>query len=102
VAAKRITVRIPPKLHKRVAQAARLRQVSLNQFVAEALEASTRHQESAGGPWKLRELGALLTPAAEARGLTEAELLRHARQVRRAIWTERYQEAVQAVKANAR
>jgi hypothetical protein len=49
VAVKRITVRVPPKLHKRVAQAARLRQVSLNQFVAEALEASTRRQASAGG-----------------------------------------------------
>jgi predicted transcriptional regulator len=102
VAVKRITVRVPPKLHKRVAQAARLRHVSLNQFVAEALEASTRRQASAGGPWKLRELSALLIPAAEARGLTEAELLRHARQVRRTIWKERYQEAIQAVKSNAR
>jgi hypothetical protein len=102
MAVKRITVRVSPKLHKRVAQAARRRQVSLNQFVAETLETSTRHEESAVGPWKLRELSALLAPATEVRGLTEDELLRHAREIRRTIWKERYQEATRAVKANAR
>ena len=37
MAVKRITVRVSPALHKRVAQAAAKRRVSLNQFVAEAL-----------------------------------------------------------------
>ena len=98
MAVKRITVRVSPALHKRVAQAAAKRRVSLNQFVAEALEASTRHQESAAGPQRLRELSALLAPAAGARGLTEEELLRHVREVRRSIWKERYQEATRPVK----
>ncbi|MGH7378681.1 MAG: toxin-antitoxin system HicB family antitoxin [Candidatus Methylomirabilales bacterium] len=98
MAAKRITVRVSPGLHKRVAQAAAKRRVSLNQFVAEALEASTRQQESVAGAQRLRELSALLAPAAEARGLTEEELLRHVREVRRSIWKERYQEATRLVK----
>jgi hypothetical protein len=45
----------------------------------------------------LRELGALLAPAAEAAELTEEELLHYARQVRRRIWQERYEKAVQAL-----
>lgn len=102
MAEKRITIRVSPKLHKQVAQAAAKRKVSLNQFISEALEASTRHQEPTVGPWRLRELSALLAPAAEARGLTEDELLRHVRAVRRSIWKERYQEVAQAVKHDAR
>ena len=98
MAVKRITVRVSRELHKRITQAAAKRQVSLNQFVAEALEASTRQKEFSAGPWRLRELSALLAPAAGARALTEDELLRHVREVRRSIWKERYQEATQAVK----
>lgn len=98
MAVKRITVRVSPELHERVVQAAAERQISLNQFVAEALEAFARQQDSKAGLWKLRELSALLAPAAEARNLTEKELLRHVREVRRSIWKERYQEAMSAVK----
>ncbi|MDY7075878.1 MAG: hypothetical protein SXV54_03035 [Chloroflexota bacterium] len=47
----------------------------------------------------LRELGALLSPAAEAAELAEEELLHHARQVRRRIWQERYEKTVQALTA---
>jgi len=43
----------------------------------------------------LQELGALLIPAAEAAELTEEELLHCARQVRRRMWRERYEHAVQ-------
>jgi hypothetical protein len=45
----------------------------------------------------LQELGALLIPAAEAAELTEEELLDCARQVRRRLWRERYDHAVQGL-----
>lgn len=102
MAVRRITVRVSPNLHKRVARAARMRRVSLNQFVAEALEASAQRPESTAGLSKLRELSALLAPAAEATALSEKELLRHARDIRRTIWKERYQEAIQAIKLSVR
>lgn len=100
MAFKRITVRVTPELHRRLSRAAARHQVSLNRFVAEALEASIRQEESVAGRARLRELSALLAPAAEASGLTEEELLKHVREVRRRIWKERYEEATQAVKHN--
>ena len=90
---KRITVRVSPELPEQVSQAAERYQVSLNQFVVQALEVSLQRREAEAGRWPMRELSALLSPAAEASGLTEEELLRHMRQVRRRIWEERYQVA---------
>jgi hypothetical protein len=43
----------------------------------------------------LQAMSDLLAPAAEADGLDEEELLQHARLVRRRIWRERYERAVQ-------
>jgi len=43
----------------------------------------------------LQALSDLLAPAAEVDGLAEEELLQHARLVRRRIWQERYERAVQ-------
>ena len=43
----------------------------------------------------LQELAEILTPAAEAAGLTEEELLAYAHQARRRLWRERYEHAVQ-------
>ncbi|MBI4483907.1 MAG: toxin-antitoxin system HicB family antitoxin [Acidobacteria bacterium] len=103
MAVKRVTVRVSRELHRRITQAAAKRHVSLNQFVTEALDASAgQHESSPLSPDKLRELSALLAPAAEAKGLSEEELLRHLREVRQRIWKERYQEAVRAVSHRAR
>lgn len=94
---KRITVRVSPELHKRVSRAAAERHLSLNQLVAEALETYVHRLDMVSGKWPLRELSALLAPAAEASGLSEEELLRHVREVRRRIWEERYRAATVAV-----
>jgi predicted transcriptional regulator len=99
MAFKRITVRVSPALHRELARAAAKRQISLNRFVAEALEASIRQEESLPERASLRQLSVLLAPAAEGSSLTEDELLKHVREVRRSIWKERYQEATQAAKA---
>ena len=96
---KRITVRVSPQLYTRVARAATRRKISLNRFVAEALERSAQGQEIPEDRWPLGELSALLAPAAEAAELTEEELLAHAREARSRIWRERYRAEVQAVQA---
>jgi predicted transcriptional regulator len=94
---KRITIRVSPALHRRLHKAADAQDVSLNRLAVKALE--TYVEESAADQERLplRELSALLAPAAEVTELTEEELLRHARQVRRRIWQERYEKVVQAV-----
>ncbi len=94
---KRITIRVSPELHAQLTQVAAERHTSLNQLAIEALEAYVLNRAAEQGKLPLRELSALLAPAAEAKGLTEEELLRHAREVRRRIWQERYQRATQAV-----
>jgi len=94
---KRITVRVSPELHAQASQTAAQCRVSLNQLVIEALQAYIRRREGEAGRWPLRELSALLAPAAEASDLTEQELLRQVRQVRRRIWQERYQATAQAM-----
>jgi len=93
---KRITIRIPPALHRRLHDTAVDQSVSLNTLAVKALEAYVESPTADPDRLPLRELGALLTPVAEAAELTEEELLDHARQVRRRIWKERYEKAVQA------
>jgi predicted transcriptional regulator len=94
--AKRITIRVSPKLHKRLARAAHGKSVSLNSLAVKALEEYIAVHSQQDERLALRELGDLLAPAAEAEELTEEELLRHARQVRQRIWRERYEKTVQA------
>lgn len=93
---KRITIRVPPDLHWRLTQAAANRSVSLNTLAVEALEAYAEGMAADEERFPLRQLSALLAPAAEAADLTEEELLAYARQVRRRIWEERYQKAVRS------
>lgn len=96
---KRITVRVSPELHERATEVATQHQKSLNQFVAEAIEVYIHRKEAEAGQWPLGELSALLAPAAEAKDLSEGELLRRVREVRRHIWEERYQETARAVES---
>ena len=71
--------------------------MSLNTLTVEALEAyADEAQEERGGRLPLQELSTLLTPAAEAADLSEDELLRHACDIRRRIWEERYLKAIRA------
>lgn len=94
---KRITIRVPPELHQQLGRLAADRSVSLNTLAVEALEAYTEALAAGQERFPLRQLGALLAPAAEAADLTEEELLHHARQARRRIWQERYEEAVRSL-----
>lgn len=93
---KRITIRVSPKLHQRLSQLAANRSVSLNTLAIEALEAYAEALTAGRERFPLRELSALLAPAAEAANLTEEEVLHYARQVRRRIWQERYERAIQS------
>lgn len=97
---KRITLRVPPELHQQLGQLATDRSVSLNTLAVEALAAYAEAMTAGQGRFPLQELSALLAPAAEAADLTEEELLRHARQVRRRIWQERYEKAIQSRPTN--
>ncbi len=94
--AKRITIRVSPRLHKRLARAANGESVSLNSLAVKALEEYITVHTQKDERLALRELGDLLAPAAEADELTEEKLLRHARQVRHRIWQERYEKTIQA------
>jgi len=94
---KRITIRVSPKLHQRLSQLAASRSVSLNTLAVEALEAYAEALAAGQERFPLRQLSALLAPAAEAANLTEEELLHYARQVRRRIWQERYEKAVRSL-----
>jgi len=96
MAIKRITIRVPPALHRELRQTATSRSVSLNTLAVQVLKAYVNETRAADREHlPLRELGALLAPAAEAAELTEEELLHYARQVRSRIWQERYEQAVQ-------
>jgi predicted transcriptional regulator len=94
---KRITIRIPPELHEQLHQVADAQSVSLNTLAVRALEAYVETSPAGQERLPMRELGALLAPAAEAAELTEEELLHHARQVRRQIWQDRYEKTIQAL-----
>jgi predicted transcriptional regulator len=93
---KRITIRVPPELHQQLSRLAASRSVSLNTLAVEALEAYAEALTAGRERFPLRELSALLAPAAEAADLTEEELLHYARLVRRRIWQERYERAIQS------
>ena len=96
---KRITIRVPPELHQQLTRLAADRSVSLNTLAVEALEAYAEALAAGHRRFPLRELSALLAPAAEAADLTEEELLHYARQIRRRIWQERYERAVQSLRS---
>lgn len=92
---RRITLRVPSKLHRTLTQVAGERNVSLNTLAIEALE---RYVVQERGRFPLKELSDLLAPAAQAKGLTEEELMRHVKEARRCIWQERYREMVEATR----
>jgi len=91
---KRITIRVPPELHQQLSRLAASQSVSLNTLAVEALEAYAATLAAGRERFPLRELSALLAPAAEAADLTEEELLHYARLVRRRIWQDRYERAI--------
>lgn len=94
---KRVTIRLTPALHRQLRQAATDQSLSLNSLAVQALEDYVQvHAEQQQSRLPLRQLAAFLAPAAEASDITEEELLQHARRVRRRIWQERYEKAVQA------
>lgn len=94
---KRITIRVSPELHRQLSEAAARRSVSLNTLAIEALTVYTQALGADQERFPLRELSALLAPAAEAAHLTEEELLQHIRQVRHRIWQEHYEKAIRAI-----
>jgi|GEM_PF-1665149 len=94
---KRITIRVPPALHQQLHQVARDRAIPLNTLAVRALEAYVKSPSADQERLPLKELSALLAPAAEAAEITEEELLHHARQVRRRIWQERYEKTIQTL-----
>jgi len=92
---RRITLRVPSQLHREFSQAASERYLSLNQLAVQALETYLVQEK---GRFPLKELSDMLAPAAQAKGLTEEELMRHVREARRRIWQERYHQAVEAAR----
>lgn len=90
---RRITLRVPSQLHQALTQVAVERDVSLNRLAVEALEQYVVQEKRR---FPLQELSALLAPAAQTKGLTEEEMMRHVKEVRRRIWQERYRETVEA------
>lgn len=92
---KRITIRVSPELHQQLRRLAASQSVSLNALAVEAL-ATYADRAEGQKQFPLRELSALLAPVAEAAHLTEEEMFRLARQVRRRVWEERYRETVEA------
>jgi predicted transcriptional regulator len=98
---KRITVRVTPELHSRLNRLATDREVSLNTLAINALETYSHAGKPLPERLPLQELSALLAPAAEAIDLTEEDLLRHAREVRKRIWRERYEQEVRSANEQA-
>ena len=90
---RRITLRVPSQLHRALTQAAAERDVSLNRLAVEALDLYAVQQKRR---FPLKELSAILAPAGQTKGLTEEEMMRHIKEVRRRIWQERYRETVEA------
>lgn len=95
MAVKRITLRVSPELHEHLIQLSTQQDKSLNTLAVEALES---YAEKAGRI-PLQKMSDLLAPAAEADNISEEELLDHARSVRKQIWQERYEKAVEAVES---
>jgi len=97
---RRITLRVRPQLHQALTQAAAERDVSLNHLAVEALELYLVQEKElalseAKRRFPLKELSDLLAPAAQARGLTEEEIMHHVKETRRRIWQERYREMLE-------
>lgn len=90
---RRMTLRVPDQLHEALAQVADEREVSLNQLAVEALAHFLVHER---GRYPLKELSALLSPAARSKKLDERALIGRVKEARRRIWRERYQEMVAA------
>lgn len=88
---KRITLRVPSQLHQALTQVAAEQDVSLNHLAIEALELYLVREK---GRFPLKELSDLLAPAAQTKGLTEEELMRHVKEARQRIWQERYREMI--------
>lgn len=89
---RRITLRVPSQLHQALIQAAAERDLSLNRLAVEVLELYVIQEK---GRFPLKELSNLLAPAAQTKGLTEEEMMRHVKEARRRIWQERYREMVE-------
>ncbi|MBC8446171.1 MAG: toxin-antitoxin system HicB family antitoxin [Chloroflexi bacterium] len=89
---RRITLRVPSRLHQDLTKTAAEREVSVNRLAVEALE---RYLIQENDRFPLQELSDLLAPAAQAKGLTEEEVMRHVKEARRRIWQERYREMVE-------
>ena len=89
---RRITLRVPSQLHQVLTEVATERDVSLNRLAIEALE---QYAVQERGRFPLKELSDLLAPAAQIKGLTEEEMMRHVKEARRRIWQERYREMVE-------
>lgn len=94
---RRITIRVPATLHKALTHAAIDRDTSLSRLAVEALDQYLVTLKGKEGRFPLRELSDLLTPAAQAKGLTEEDLMQHVREARRCIWEERYRQMVEAL-----
>jgi uncharacterized protein (DUF1778 family) len=86
---RRITLRVPRRLHQTLTEAAQSRNKSLNNLAVEALEQYVLQEQER---LPLKEISELLVPAAQAAGMNEKDLLRHVKEARRRIWQERYQK----------
>jgi predicted transcriptional regulator len=93
MAVKRITIRVPQKLHQQLTQISSEQDKSLNTLAVEALESYTIQ----AGRFPLQQLSDILAPAAEAEGISEEELLELASTVRQHIWKERYEKLVHEI-----
>lgn len=76
---RRITLRVSSELHQELTEAAAERDISLNHLAVEAL---TRYLVQEEERFPLKELSDLLAPAAQAKGLSEEEMMRHVKEVR--------------------
>lgn len=94
---RRVTIRVPKRLHRALARVAAASDVSLNQLAVDAFEEYLSSQ-AAQGKFPLEELSALLAPAARAKNLHESDVTRHIKEARRRIWKERYQPAMEQVR----
>ncbi|MBM4429939.1 MAG: toxin-antitoxin system HicB family antitoxin [Chloroflexi bacterium] len=94
---KRITIRVSPELHGQLSQLAADRSVSLNRLAEEALETIVGVSAAGEQRLPLKQLCALLAPAAQASKLSEEEVLYHAREVRRRIWREWYTKSLRVL-----
>lgn len=94
---RRVTIRMPKRLHRALSRVAAESDVSLNQLAVDAFEEYLNGQ-AAQGKFPLEELSALLAPAARAKNLQESDVARHSKEARRRVWKERYQPALEQVR----